>query len=149
MRRLGTLVKEEHWLRLRRDFSGMIEQIYEDSGEKMPTLSACKNLRIIILSIGEMKNIPICDLFHMVALDTAGPLLEIKDGNKYVLITIDDYAKWCEVRRVKDHDVATTARFMGKEIICRFGVPIFILTNNGGEWMAEFDLMCKKYGITH
>jgi transposase len=25
----------------------------------------------------------------------------------------------------------------------------FILTDNGGEWMAEFDLMCKKYGITH
>jgi hypothetical protein len=21
--------------------------------------------------------------------------------------------------------------------------------DNGGEWMAKFDLMCKKYGITH
>jgi hypothetical protein len=30
-----------------------------------------------------------------------------------------------------------------------FGVPRFIFTNNGGEWMVEFDLMCKKYGITH
>jgi len=28
-------------------------------------------------------------------------------------------------------------------------MPKFIFTDNGGEWMAEFDLMCKKYGIIH
>jgi hypothetical protein len=50
---------------------------------------------------------------------------------------------------VKDHDVVSVARFLKEEIICKFGVPIFILIDNGGEWMAEFDLMCNKYGITH
>ncbi len=28
-------------------------------------------------------------------------------------------------------------------------MPRFILTDNGGDWMAKFDLMCKKYGIIH
>jgi hypothetical protein len=108
-----------------------------------------KSSRSIISGIEEMKNIPVYDLFYKVALDTAGPLPETKNGNRYALVAIDHYSKWCETRAVKDHDVATIARFLEEEIICRFGVPRFILTNNGGEWMAEFDLMCKKYGITH
>ncbi len=83
------------------------------------------------------------------ALDIVGHLPKTKDGNKYALVAIDHYSKWCEARPIRDHDVATVARFLEEEIICKFGVPIFILTNNGHEWMAEFDLMCKKYGITH
>jgi len=35
------------------------------------------------------------------------------------------------------------------DIICRYGVPKFIFTDNGGEWAAEFELMCKDYGIQH
>jgi hypothetical protein len=92
-----------------------------------------KNSGSIRLGVEEMKNIPIYDLFNRVTLDIARPLLEIKNGNMYVLVTIGHYWKWCETRLVKDHDATTTIRFMGEEIICRFGVPKFILTNNGGE----------------
>jgi hypothetical protein len=35
------------------------------------------------------------------------------------------------------------------EIICRFGVPKHVLTNNGGEWATKFDQLCKNYGIDH
>ncbi len=34
-------------------------------------------------------------------------------------------------------------------MICRYGAPKFVLTDNGGEWAAEFDVMCKDYGIQH
>jgi hypothetical protein len=71
------------------------------------------------------------------------------DGNKYALVAIDHYSKWCEAGPIKDHDVATATRFLEEEIIYKFGVPRFILTNNGHEWMAKFDIICKKYGITH
>ncbi len=83
------------------------------------------------------------------ALDVVGPLLETKDGNRYALVAIDHYSKWCETRPIKDHDDVIVARFLEEEIIYRFGVPKFIIMDNGGEWMAKFDLMHKKYGITH
>jgi len=76
-------------------------------------------------------------------------LPKIKNGNRYALVAIDHYSKWCEARHVKNHDVTIVVKFLEKEIICKFGVPRFILTDIRGEWMAEFDLMCKKYGITH
>jgi len=37
----------------------------------------------------QLKSIPICDLFHRVVLDTAGPLPKTKSGNKYILVAID------------------------------------------------------------
>jgi hypothetical protein len=91
----------------------------------------------------------VCDLFHQVALDTAGPLPETRSGNKYILVAIDHYSKWCEAKAVVDHGAKTTTRFLEDDIICRYGVPKFILTDNGGEWAAEFDVMCRDYVIQH
>jgi len=97
----------------------------------------------------QLKSNPVCDLFHRVALDTARPLPETRSGNKYILVVIDHYSKWCEAKAVADHGAKTSTRFLEDDIICRFGVPKFILTNNGGEWAAEFDVMCKDYAIQH
>ncbi len=95
----------------------------------------------------QLKSIPICDLFHRVALDTVGPLPETRSGNKYILVAIDHYSKWCQAKAVVDHGAKTVARFLEDDIICKYGVPKFILSDNGGEWAAEFELMCKDYGI--
>jgi hypothetical protein len=97
----------------------------------------------------QLKSILICDLFHRVALDTASPLPETRSGNKYILVAIDHYSKWHEAKAVVDHGAKTTARFLEDDIICRYGVPKFILTENGGEWATKFELMCKDYGIQH
>ncbi len=93
-------------------------------------------------SIEEMKSIPICDLFYHVALDTVDPLLETTNGNKYVFVAIDHYSKWCKAWPVKEHDVHTAAKFLKDEVICGYGVPKYILTNNGNEWMKEFAKIC-------
>jgi len=97
----------------------------------------------------ELKTIPICDLFHRIAMDTAGPLPETKSGNRYIIVAIDHYSKWCEAKAVADHGAKITARFLEDDIVCKYGVPKFVLTDNGGEWAAEFDVMCKDYAIQH
>jgi hypothetical protein len=82
-------------------------------------------------NIEEMKSIPICNLFYHVALDTTKPLLETTNGNNYVLVAIDHYSKWCETQPVKKHDAYTDAKFLEDEVICRYGVIKYILTDNG------------------
>jgi hypothetical protein len=96
-----------------------------------------------------LKSIPICDLFYRIALDTTGPLPEAKAGNRYILVAIDHYSKWCEAKAVADHGAKTVARFLEDDLICRYGVPKFVLTDNGGEWGAEFEVMCRDYAIQH
>jgi hypothetical protein len=97
----------------------------------------------------EMKSIPVCELFYRVALDIAGPLPKTKSGNKYILVAVDHYSKWCKAKVVVDHGAKTATKFLEDDVICRYGVPKFVLTNNGREWAAEFDVMCKDYGIQH
>jgi hypothetical protein len=96
-----------------------------------------------------MKSIPVYELFYRVALDTVGPLPKTKTGNKYILVVVDHYSKWCKAKAVADHGAKTAAKFLEDDVICRYGVPKFVLTNNGGEWAVEFDVMCKDYGIQH
>jgi hypothetical protein len=97
----------------------------------------------------ELKSIPIWDQFFKVTFDTIGSLLETKHGNSYVLVAIDHYSKWCEAKAVMDNDVETAAKFLKNEIICKLGVPNYILTDNGIECSAKFDQICKNYNIAH
>jgi hypothetical protein len=53
-----------------------------------------------------------CDLFYKVALDIAGPFLEIENGNKYIPMAINHYFKWCEAKAVLDHTAITTVKFL-------------------------------------
>ncbi len=77
----------------------------------------------------ELKNISIWDQFYKMALDTVKPLLETYNGNRYILVAIDHYSKWCEAKAIVDHDVKTIARFLEDEIICKFVVPKYVFTN--------------------
>jgi hypothetical protein len=73
-----------------------------------------------------------------------------KHGNIYVLVTIDHYSKWCKTKAIIYHDrPETTTRFIKEEVICKFRVLKYNLTNNGFEWSMEFDQSWKKYSIIH
>ncbi len=60
----------------------------------------------------QLRSIPICELFYRIALDTTGPLPETKSGNKYILVAINHYFKWCETKVVADHGAKTVARMI-------------------------------------
>jgi ribosomal protein S19 len=66
----------------------------------------------------KLKIIPIHNLFYIIALDMVGPLPETKNGNKYILVAIDHYSKWCETKTEPDHVVAIVAKILKDEIIC-------------------------------
>jgi hypothetical protein len=95
-----------------------------------------KRVGSIYLEDEEMKSIHVCELFYRVVLDTMGPLPETKSGNKYILVAIDHYSKWCEAKVVANHGAKTTVKFLEDDVICRYGVPKFVFINNGGKWAA-------------
>jgi hypothetical protein len=70
-------------------------------------------------------------------------------GNIFILVVKDHYSKWCEAKVVFHHVAKTVTKFLEDDIICRYGIPKFIFTNNGGKWSTKFDIMYKNYGITH
>jgi transposase-like protein len=59
-----------------------------------------------------------------------------------MLVAINHYSKWCETRLIKNRDVMITTKFFEEEIVCQFGVPKYVFTNNGCEWMKKIDALC-------
>jgi hypothetical protein len=98
--------------------------------EKCQLVEQSENMKS---SLKEMKNIPICNLFYHVTMDIARPLPNSTNGNKDVLVAIDHYYKWYEAQFFKQHDASIVAKFLEDEVICRYGVLKYILTNNGSE----------------
>jgi len=78
-----------------------------------------------------------------------GPPPKKRRGYKYILVAIDHYSKWNEIKVVPDHEAKTVAKFFKDDIIYKYGVPKFIVIDNKGEWSIELDVMCRNYNITH
>jgi len=83
-------------------------------------------------------------------MNIIGPFTPSKGQCKILLVGVDYFAKWIEVEPL----VAITARnvqnFVWKNIICRFGIPHIIITDNGRQFtdrgLTEF---YEKLRIKH
>src|SRR3954470_19350965 len=74
--------------------------------------------------------IPITWHFATWELDMVGPFKRSKDKKTHLLVAVDKFTKWVEAEPVSKYDAETTLKFL-KKIICRFGYPHSILTDNG------------------
>jgi hypothetical protein len=83
-----------------------------------------------------LQTIPITWLFAVWGLDLVGPLQKAPGGYTHLLVAIDKFSKWIEVRPLNsirsEHEVAFFTN-----IIHRFGVPNSIITDNGTQFTGR------------
>ncbi|KAG7588679.1 Ribonuclease H domain [Arabidopsis suecica] len=82
------------------------------------------------------------------SMDIVGPLHRSTRGVQYLLVLTDYFSKWIEAEayiNIKDSVVKT---FLWKHIICHYGVPYEIVTDNGPQFISnDFDDFCSAWGI--
>ena len=90
--------------------------------------------------------------FAMWGIDMIGKIESIaSNGHRFILVAIDYFTKWVEAASFAKVTRHVVARFIKKEIICRYGIPERIITDNGSnlnnKMMKE---LCKnfKFSIT-
>jgi hypothetical protein len=65
----------------------------------------------------------------------------------YIMVMVDKFTKWIEVKQISKCDGHTTVKFL-KDIILRYGVPHSIITNNGSNFAQRlFARYCEEVGI--
>ena len=70
-------------------------------------------------------------------------------GNKYILVITDLFTKWVEAFPLKDVTTNTLATIMLNEIVCRYGIPTCIHSNQGANLRsAVIQSLCQLLGIT-
>ncbi|XP_059294501.1 uncharacterized protein LOC132047478 [Lycium ferocissimum] len=72
------------------------------------------------------------------------------NGHRFILVSIDYFTKWVEAISHKSVTKKIVADFVGNHIICRFGVPESVITNNGANLNSHLMKdICEQFKITH
>lgn len=88
------------------------------------------------------------ETMERVALDILGPLPLTKKGNKYILVMVDCFSKWTEAVALPDQEASTVAKAFVDTIICHFGAPLQIHTDQGRNFESNlFKEMCNLFQI--
>ena len=81
-------------------------------------------------------------------MDLSGPLSRAREECKYAIIAIDYFTNWAEAKELAQISSAKVQNFTWDNIICRFGVPRQIITDNGTQFTSEqFIQFCELLGI--
>ena len=87
---------------------------------------------------------------EFLAMDLLGPLRRTHQGNEYVLVITDRCTKLCRsvpLRNTKAVTVATVFLYLWAYA---YGVPSYVLTDNGPQFAAKFfEAVCTMIGIKH
>ncbi|KAM0991841.1 hypothetical protein ACFX2J_010099 [Malus domestica] len=86
--------------------------------------------------------------FAQWGLDLIGPMPAGKGKVCYVVVAVDYFTKWAEVEPLATITEAKIEDFVWKNILCRFGIPNAIVTDNGRQFdNKKFRLFCSKFNI--
>lgn len=76
--------------------------------------------------------------FFMVGCDAVGPMDETSRGNKYILTGVDYLTRWPVAMAVSDITEQTTIKFYYQCIVVPHGVPNYIHTDRGSNFISYF-----------
>jgi transposase InsO family protein len=85
--------------------------------------------------------------FAVWGLDIVGPFPRAIGGYRFLYVVIDKFTKWPEATLVVKINMQSAVKFI-KSIICRFGVPNRIITDNGSQFTSgAFQGYCEDLCI--
>ncbi|XP_022846411.1 uncharacterized protein LOC111369165 [Olea europaea var. sylvestris] len=88
------------------------------------------------------------DVLQFWGIDLIGPLPKGREGVSFAIIAIDYFTKWVEVEPLVKITKANTSKFLWKNIICWFGIPYSIVSDNGKPFdNKKVRSLCEELGI--
>ena len=86
--------------------------------------------------------------FAQQGINIMGPLPIGRKQYKFLIVTIDYFTKWIEAEPTKTIIEAKIANFEWKNVVCRFGIPNIIISDNGKYFdNSKFQIFCQDLGI--
>nr|KYP35921.1 hypothetical protein KK1_043008 [Cajanus cajan] len=69
-------------------------------------------------------------------MDILGPFPPANGQLKFLLVAIDYFTKWVEACLLAKITTKNIQKFTWKSIICKFGIPHSLVTDNGRQFIA-------------
>nr|GEY17722.1 reverse transcriptase domain-containing protein [Tanacetum cinerariifolium] len=88
--------------------------------------------------------------FYKWGINIAGPFPEGPRKVKFLIVAMDYFTKWIEAKAVATITGGLVKKFVWDNIVCRFGIPGEIISDNGKQFRDNpFKDWCDKLNITH
>ena len=120
-----------------------------DAADYVKKCDPCQRMSPILKSsVQDLVSIFIPWPFAQWGIDIVGPLHTAPVQKKLFLVATDYFSKWIKddaFASIKDRDVT---RFIWKNLVCRFGIPRSIVSDNGPQFDSRvFRDFCQKLKI--
>nr|GEY19841.1 reverse transcriptase domain-containing protein [Tanacetum cinerariifolium] len=87
--------------------------------------------------------------FYKWGIDIAGPFPKGPRKVKFLIVAMDYFTKWIEAKAVVTITGGQVKKFVWDNIVCRFGIPDEIISDNGKQFADNpFKDWCDKLNIT-
>uniref|UniRef100_A0A2N9FYD7 Uncharacterized protein n=1 Tax=Fagus sylvatica TaxID=28930 RepID=A0A2N9FYD7_FAGSY len=75
---------------------------------------------------------------------------QASNGHEFILVAIDYFTKWVEACSFKNVTQVAVTRFVKNNIICRYGMPEMLITDNASNLNNRMmDQLCQQFKIQH
>ena len=96
-----------------------------------------------------MRHVDVGHRWDRVAMDLLDMSVTTVKGNRYVLAMVDCFCRWAEECPLPDKTVLSVADAFFQNIVCRFGMPMVIHSDQGREFenkvMQELCFLCGSH----
>ncbi|KAK8622082.1 hypothetical protein V6N13_097708 [Hibiscus sabdariffa] len=89
--------------------------------------------------------------FSTWGMDVIGPIFpKASNGHRFIFVIIDYFTKWVEAASFANVTESVICKFIKKEIICRFGLPERIVSDNAKNLNSKMmERICGQFKIKH
>ncbi|GKC62423.1 reverse transcriptase domain-containing protein [Tanacetum coccineum] len=103
--------------------------VADQKGEQTSIRYVSQTLHEAERNYATLKKLALC-LLHL-SRRLCRPLPEGPDKLKFIIVAFDYFTKWMEAKPLAKNTGKEVQKFMWENIVCRFGLPRVIMTDNG------------------
>src|SRR5215208_3096728 len=97
-----------------------------------------------------LRTIKVNQPFEKIGIDIVGPLPKTARKNRYIVIAMDYLTKWPEARAIPDMTAKSVASFFYEDIVCRYGCPKEIVSDNGSAFISKMvESLLENHQVKH
>ena len=121
----------------------------EDATKYVRKCDKCQRAsKVINVPPYERINIASAWPFDLWGLDILGPFPQATKQRKFIIVAVEYYTRWVEAEALAKITAAAVEKFIWRNIICRFGLPHALITDNGTQFAsARVTNFCAGFHI--
>lgn len=136
---LARVALSYYWPNMRRDVYRYVKSCAVCGAQKAPCIA-----RAGLMGRQRKVGFP-C---QCISIDIVGPLPCSSKGFSYILVVTDIFTKFTLIHPMRQALASTIARFVENEVFLVYGVPQFVISDNGKQFVSSvFKNLCSEYKV--